>query len=48
MCKMARGQMVRWLAENHVTSRMEVREFDQLGYHFQADLSSENHDVFLK
>lgn len=48
MCKMARGQMVRWLAENHVTKRTDVRAFDQLGYRFQAELSTENHDVFLK
>ena len=48
MCKMARGQMVRWLAENHVTKRADIRAFDQLGYRFQAELSTENHDVFLK
>ena len=48
MCKMARGQMVRWLAENHVTKRVDIRAFDQLGYRLQAELSTENHDVFLK
>ena len=48
LCKMARGQMVRWLAENNVTKRVDIRAFDQLGYHFQAELSTENHDVFLK
>ena len=48
MCKMARGQMVRWLAENNVTSRADIRTFDQLGYRFQPELSNENHDVFLK
>lgn len=48
MCKMARGQMARWLAENHVTSRADIRAFDQLDYRFQPDLSSEDHDVFLK
>ncbi len=48
MCKMARGQMVRWLAENQVTRRADIRAFDQLGYRFQAELSSEEHDVFLK
>ena len=47
-CKMARGQMVRWLAENNVTSWADIRAFDQLGYRFQPELSSENHDVFLK
>ena len=48
MCKMARGQMVRWLAENNVTNRADIRAFDQLGYRFQPELSSENHNVFLK
>ena len=48
MCKLPRGQMVRWLAENNVTSWADIRAFDQLGYRFQPELSSENHDVFLK
>ena len=48
MCKMARGQMVRWLAENNVTSWADIPAFDQLGYRFQPELSDESHDVFLK
>ena len=48
MCKMARGQMVRWLAQNNITHRGDIRGFDQLGYQFRAELSAENHDVFLK
>ena len=48
VCKMARGQMVRWLAENNVTDWADVRGFDQLGYRFQPELSTENHNVFLK
>ena len=48
MCKMARGQMVRWLAENNVTSWADIRAFDQLGYRFQPELSTESHPVFLK
>lgn len=48
MCKMARGQMVRWLAENNVTSWADIRAFDQLGYRFQPGLSAEDHHVFLK
>ena len=48
MCKMARGQMVRWLAENSITDAAGIRTFDQLDYHFQPDLSAENHFVFLK
>ena len=48
MCKMARGQMVRWLAENNVTGRADIRAFDQLGYRFQAELSGEGQDIFIK
>ena len=48
MCKMARGQMVHWLAENNITDWVDIRAFDQLGYRFQPELSTENHDVFLK
>lgn len=48
MCKMARGQMVRWLAENNVTSWSDIRVFDQLGYRFQPELSDESRNVFLK
>ena len=48
MCKMARGQMVRWLAENNVTNPADIQGFDQLGYRFQPELSAENHNVFLK
>ena len=48
MCKMARGQMVRWLAENNITSWADIRAFDQLGYRFQPEMSNESHSVFLK
>ena len=48
LCKMARGQMVRWLAENQITDQAGIRAFDQLGFCFQAELSTENHVVFLK
>lgn len=48
MCKMARGQMVRWLAEHGVRSPGEVRNFDGLGYRFSAGLSTEEKYVFMK
>ena len=35
-------------AENHVSDRADVRGFDQLGFRFRPELSSENRDVFLK
>ena len=48
MCKMARGQMVRWLAESNFTSIADIQAFDQSDYHFEPDLSTENHCVFIK
>ena len=47
MCKMARGQMVRWLSEHHVTDLEGLRAFDQLGYRFHPELSAEDCCVFL-
>ena len=48
MCKMARGQMVRWLAENNVTKAADIRAFHDLGYHYDPAESGENHFVFVK
>ena len=48
MCKIARGQMVRWLAENNITSGADIQAFHQLGYRFQPELSTESHNIFLK
>ena len=47
-CKMARGQMVRWLAESNITAAVDIQAFDQLGYRFQTELSTEDYQVFLK
>ncbi len=46
-CKMARGQMVRWLAENGVTTPKDIREFEELGYIYIAGVSREDTFVFL-
>lgn len=48
LCKMARGQMVRWLAEHHITERWEVRQFHELGYQFASAYSTDTNDVFIK
>lgn len=48
LCKMARGQMVRWLAEGHITAPRDIRNFDQLGYRFAPQYSTETRYVFLK
>ena len=44
--KMARGEMVRYMAENNIEDPMGIQKFDRLGYSFRADLSSDNEYVF--
>ncbi len=46
--KMARGEMVRYLAENQVGDPEEIKKFDRLGYCFYEELSTEKEYVFLK
>ena len=47
-CKMARGQMVRWLAEHQVTDPDAIRDFAELGYKFSSSRSAEDNFVFIK
>lgn len=46
--KMARGQMVRYLAQNQINDLSGVRSFNESGYSFQKDLSSESEIVFTR
>lgn len=46
--KMARGEMVRFMAEYNVQSPDEMKKFDRLGYHFDEERSSEKEYIFLK
>lgn len=46
--KMARGEMVRFMAENNITSTEEIKYFDRLGYSFNDELSNENKYIFIK
>ncbi len=48
MCKMARGQMVRWLAENRPEKPEDIQRFSDLRYQFHRELSDETQFVFLK
>lgn len=47
LAKMARGEMVRYLAENGVEDAQGVKGFDRLGYRFAKEYSDENEYVFL-
>ena len=44
--KMARGEMVRFMAENQIEDPKEIQRFQRLGYVFRAELSSETEYVF--
>lgn len=46
--KMARGEMVRFIAEKNVQSPEEIKQFHRLGYVFSAEKSKEREFVFLK
>lgn len=46
-CKMARGEMVRWLAEREAQDPEELVHFDRLDYRFRPDLSREGELVFV-
>lgn len=48
LAKMARGEMVRYLAENNVIGLEQIKEFKGLGYQYQEENSSEREYVFVK
>lgn len=48
LAKMARGEMVRFLAERNAESIEEVKDFDRLGYSYREDLSNERQIIFIK
>ena len=48
MAKMARGEMVRYMAEQRISEPEQIKTFDRLGYRFEEALGSETEYVFLK
>ena len=48
MCKMARGEMVRYMAEHQITEPEDICAFDRLDYTFDPERSDENTYVFVK
>lgn len=46
--KMARGEMVRFLAENNISDLDGVKEFQELGFSFDCDRSDDRTFVFLR
>lgn len=48
MCKMARGEMVRYMAEHEVRKPEEIQTFDRLQFTFSPERSDASTYVFLK
>ena len=48
LCKMARGEMVRWLAVEGITWRQDLPAFTGLGYRYDAGRSTTERLVYLK
>ena len=48
LCKMARGEMVRYLAEHRITEPEAAKGFDRLGYRYAPTRSDGNTYVFLR
>lgn len=46
--KMARGEMVRFMAENYIERPEDMQAFDRLEYTFREELSDESEYVFVK
>lgn len=48
LCKMARGEMVRYMAENNIVNPEDTKKFNRMNYSYSACLSDENNYVFVK
>ena len=48
LAKMARGEMVRWMAEHQIQTAEDLKQFTGLGFAFEESLSSGTEYVFLK
>lgn len=48
LAKMARGEMVRYMAENQIEDLEAIKAFCGLDFRYRADLSSETEYVFVK
>lgn len=48
MCKMARGEMVRFMAQNQINTPEQIWMFDRLNYRFDETRSDENTYIFMR
>jgi acetyl-CoA acetyltransferase len=48
MCKMARGEMVRYMAEHQIKNPEDIKQFQRLDYSFDAAKSTDETFVFVR
>ena len=48
LCKMARGEMVRYMAEHRIEDPEKIKAFDRLGYRFAQSESNQTTYTFIK
>ena len=48
MCKMARGEMVRYMAQNQIINLEDIKAFDRLDFHFAPEHSNTENFTFLR
>ena len=48
MCKMARGEMVRFMAENRIKDPEQIKAFDRLNYRFDENRSDDKLFLFIR
>ncbi len=48
ICKMARGEMVRFMAERNIVGPGELQEFDRLGFRYAPEYSDDKTLAFLR
>lgn len=47
LAKMARGEMVRFMAENNIENAEDIKDFNRLSYDYREELSDDNNYVFI-
>ena len=48
LCKMARGEMVRYMAENNIKDYKNIKNFNRMNFSYSDALSDESTFVFIK
>ena len=48
LAKMARGEMIRFMAENNIENAEGIKRFNRLHYIYKEELSDDNNYVFIK